>query len=97
MLRITHDAAVALSTAREASGAPDTFGTRFSIADLPEIDTPRLAVTFVERPVAGDDVSEQESMAVYVAPELSEELPEATIDAKPIDGQTQLILERDGP
>jgi len=95
MLRITHDAAVALSSARSASGAPDTFGTRFSIADAAEAGPNRLAITFVERPIEGDDVSEQEGMAVYVAPELSEAMPQATIDAKPVDGETQLILERD--
>jgi Fe-S cluster assembly iron-binding protein IscA len=96
MLTITHDAAVALSAARAAAGAPDTFGTRFSIAE-PETGEPRLAVTFVERPIEGDRVSEQEGMAVYVAPELEESLPEATIDAKPVDGEPQLILERDAP
>jgi Fe-S cluster assembly iron-binding protein IscA len=97
MLTITHDAAVALSAARAAAGAPDTFGTRFSIAEPPETGEPRLAVTFVERPIEGDRVSEQEGMAVYVAPELEESLPEATIDAKPVDGEPQLILERDAP
>jgi Fe-S cluster assembly iron-binding protein IscA len=97
MLTITHDAAVALSAARAAAGAPDTFGTRFSIAELPETGEPRLAVTFVERPIEGDRVSEQEGMAVYVAPEFEESLPEATIDAKPVDGEPQLILERDAP
>lgn len=94
MLTITHDAAVALSAARAAAGAPATYGTRFSIADLPETGEPRLAVSFVERPIEGDDVSEQEGMAVYVAPELAESLPEATIDAKPIDGEAQLVLDR---
>jgi Fe-S cluster assembly iron-binding protein IscA len=97
MLTITHDAAVALSAARAAAGAPDTFGTRFSIAQPPETVEPRLAVTFVERPIEGDAVSEQEGMAVYVAPELEESLPEATIDAKPVDGEPQLILERAAP
>lgn len=97
MLTITHDAAVALSAARAAAGAPDTFGTRFSITEPRETGEPRLAVTFVERPIEGDRVSEQEGMAVYVAPELEESVPEATIDAKPVDGEPQLILERDAP
>jgi Fe-S cluster assembly iron-binding protein IscA len=93
MLRITHDAAVALSNARAASGAPETFGTRFTVASAPHIGgEPRLAIVFVEHPVAGDEVSEQEGMRVFVAPELSEAIPDATIDAKPIDSDLQLVL-----
>jgi hypothetical protein len=49
MLKITHDAAVALSSARAASGAPDAYGARFSITTQAEQGGARLAVTFVER------------------------------------------------
>ncbi len=94
MLKITHDAAVALNSARAAAGAPDQFGARFSIANVPEEGGARLAITFVEAPAAGDDVSEQEGLNVYVAPELVQAIPEATVDAKPMDGETQLVLER---
>jgi len=94
MLKITHDAAVALSSARAASGAPDAYGARFSITTQAEQGGARLAVTFVERPADGDDVSEQEGLPVYVAPDLVQAMPEATIDAKPVDGETQLIVQR---
>lgn len=97
MFRITHEAATALSTARAASGAPESFGTRFSMAEAREIGQPRLAVTFVEGPVPGDEVSEQEGMPVYVAPELSAAIPEATVDAEPVDGDTQLVLKSPTP
>lgn len=94
MLKITHDAAVALSSARAAAGAPDQFGARFSITNAPEQGGARLAITFVESPAAGDTVSEQEGLNVYVAPELVQAIPDATVDAKPMDGETQLVLER---
>lgn len=97
MLTITHDAAVALAGARAATGAPDSYGTRFSIDIPPGANEPRLSISFVEQPAAGDNVSEQEGMSVYVDPQLAEAIPEATIDAKPIDGETQLILERAAP
>ena len=97
MLTITHDAAVALAGARAASGAPDTFGTRFSVEIPPQAGEPQLSISFVEHPAVGDDVSEQEGMPVFVDPQLAVALPEATIDAKPIDGETQLILERPTP
>jgi Fe-S cluster assembly iron-binding protein IscA len=95
MFRITHDAAVALSAARAASGAPENFGTRFSVSEAQ--GQPRLAVTFVEQPIPGDNVTEQEGMPVYVAPELSEAIPEATVDAEPVDGEPQLVLKRPTP
>ncbi len=94
MLKVTHDAAVALNSARAAAGAPDEFGARFSIANVPEQGGARLAITFVDGPAAGDDITEQEGLNVYVAPELARAIPEATIDAKPVDGETQLVLER---
>jgi hypothetical protein len=99
MLKITHDAAVALSMARSASGAPETYGTRFTVGSAPPIGgEPRLAIVFVEHPMAGDEVSEQEGMRIFVAPELSEAIPHATIDAKPVDSDLQLVLKdnRDG-
>ena len=94
MLKITHDAAVALTSARAAAGAPDEFGARFSIATAPEQGGARLAITFVDAPVTGDDVSEQEGLNVYVAPELVQAIPDATVDARPVEGETQLVLER---
>ena len=97
MLTITHDAAVALAGARAAAGAPETYGTRFSVEIPPGADEPQLSISFVEHAAAGDQVSEQEGMPVYVDPQLAVALPEATIDAKPIDGETQLVLERPAP
>ncbi len=54
----------------------------------------RLAITFVDAPAKGDDVTEQEGRNVNVAPELVQASPDATVDVKPIDGETQLVLER---
>jgi Fe-S cluster assembly iron-binding protein IscA len=45
-------------------------------------------------PVEGDTVVEQDGFSVFVAPEVAQALPDGTLDAKPVDGETKLVLER---
>lgn len=94
MLQITQQAAALLTEARAGAGAPDTFGVRF----FAETDTPagtQIGLNFVPQPVEGDQVSKQEGLAVYVAPEVAEPLTAAVVDAKPVNGTPQLVLEAD--
>jgi hypothetical protein len=46
------------------------------------------------QPIACDTVVEQAGFSVFVAPEVAQALPDGTLDAKPVDGETKLVLER---
>jgi len=95
MLRITSQAATLLSQARAESGAPDGAGVRFFAHASSETGT-EIGLDFVPGPAEGDQVSEQEGVSVFVAPEVAEPLKEAVIDAKPVNGAPQLVLDPTG-
>jgi len=95
MLRITQQAAALLSQARAGAGAPDGYGVRFFAAAANQAGT-RIGLDFVAQPAEGDQVSKQEGLPVYVAPEVAEPLKEAVVDAKPVDGAPQLVIEAKG-
>lgn len=94
MLKVTHDAATLLASSRASSGHPETFGVRFFVTEVPGEGKAQLAFEFVPDPRPQDQVAEQEGLSVYVAPELSEALGEATIDAQEAGSGKQLILRR---
>ena len=94
MFKVTSSAASTLSSVRAASGVPETYGARFALADADAPSGGRLAVSFVDKPVQGDTVIEQDGFSVFVAPEVAQALPDGTLDAKPVDGETKLVLER---
>lgn len=94
MLRITQQAAVLLTEARDGAGAPENFGVRF-FADMGDQATPQIGLSFVPAPNEGDQVTEQEGLAVYVAPEVAEPLDAAVIDVKPVNGAPQLVVDAD--
>jgi Fe-S cluster assembly iron-binding protein IscA len=94
MLTITKDAATVLTQNRETAGAPDSFGVRFFAATPPGGGEPAVAIAFVPEAEPGDDVTEQEGVTAYLAPEVSDALDEATLDASPGNGGTELILNR---
>lgn len=94
MFKVTSSAASTLSSVRAASGVPESYGARFALAGAGDPGGGRLSVAFVEQPVAGDTVVEQDGLSVYVAPEVAQALPDGTLDAKPVDGETKLVLER---
>ena len=95
MLRITQPAAILLSQARAESGAPEGSGVRFFAHDVNEANT-EVRLNFVPQPAEGDQVSKQEGLPVYVAPEVAEPLKEAVVDAKPVNGAAQLVLDITG-
>jgi len=87
MLTITQEAAELLSESRQSVGAPDSYGVRF-FAEGPA----QLAIAFVPEAQPGDQVTEQEGVTAFVAPEVSEALDEATLDVSPEDGVEEFVL-----
>jgi Fe-S cluster assembly iron-binding protein IscA len=94
MLTITKDAATVLAQNRESIGAPDSFGVRFFAATPPGESEPAVAIAFVPEAEPGDRVTEQEGVTAYLAPDVSEALEEAVLDAPPENGGTELVLNR---
>jgi Fe-S cluster assembly iron-binding protein IscA len=94
MLTITHEAAVLLEQPRHAAEAPDTFGVRLFAATPPGGGSPTVALTFVPEAEPGDQVTEQEGVTAFVAPEVTGVLDDAVLDASPVDGAVELVIHR---
>lgn len=95
MLRITQQAAALLSETRAGVGAPNSYGVRFFAEAANQAGT-QIGLDFVPQPSEGDQVSKQEGLPVYVALEVAEPLKEAVIDAKPVNGAPQLVVDAKG-
>jgi Fe-S cluster assembly iron-binding protein IscA len=96
MLKVTPNAAAALTAARSDSGVPDTHGIRFFAASPAEApDRPgRLAFEFVAAPKPDDAVAEHSGLKTYVAPEVEAAVGEATVDTEEVGVETHLVLRR---
>lgn len=94
MLTITHEAAVLLEQQRHAAEAPDTFGVRLFAATPPGGGSPSVALAFVPEAKPGDRVTEQEGVTAFVAPEVTDALDDAVLDASPVDGDIELVIHR---
>lgn len=94
MLKITPEAATLLATARELSGKPEDFGVRFSLSEVgaPGTVSARVSVDFVPNAEPQDEVAEESGLQVYVAPEVSAVVGDATVEAQKGNGSTQLVL-----
>lgn len=92
MLTITQKAAEVLVESRQSIGAPDSYGVRLFAASSAGVETPTLALSFVPEAQPGDQVTEQEGLTAYVAPELSEALDDATLDVAGEGGAEELVL-----
>lgn len=93
MLHISPQAVQALTEVRDAEGHPESSGLRIFADVDPESDAdPVLAVAFVEEPEQDDEVSEQEGVPVYVAPELAEPLSSSVMDVQEGPQGRELIL-----
>ncbi len=91
MLQITHDAATFLSELRRGQDVPDTYGLRV----FPESTEPgeiTIGLGFTEEPADGDQVTEQDGLRVFVAPELATPLDSATIDVTQEEGAERLVF-----
>ena len=96
MLKVTPNAAAALTAARTETGAPDTHGIRFFAATSAQApDQPgRLAFDFVASPEPNDAVAEQSGLKTYVAPEVQDAVGDATVDIEEIGDEAHLVLRR---
>lgn len=95
MLQITHGAATFLSELRRGQEVPDTYGLRvFSESTDPGEVT--IGLGFTDTPHEGDQVTEQDGLRVFVAPELAAPLEDATIDVAGDNGAPRLIFRPQG-
>ena len=94
MLTITQQAGELLSESRQTAGAPDSYGVRIFVATPPGEESASIAIAFVPEAEPGDQVSEQEGVTAYIAPELVEALDDATLDASGSDAGRELVLSR---
>jgi Fe-S cluster assembly iron-binding protein IscA len=91
VLEITHDAATLLTEIRRGQEVPDSYGLRV----FPESTEPgevTIGLGFTEAPAAGDHVTEQDGMRVFVAQELATPLEDAAIDVTGSDGAARLVF-----
>jgi Fe-S cluster assembly iron-binding protein IscA len=51
-------------------------------------------VAFVPEAEPGDQVTEQEGVTAFVAPEVTDVLDDAVLDASPVDGDVELVIHR---
>ena len=79
MLQVTPEATELLHAAKQAEGVPDSFGVRVYGAPA-EGGKVQVHIGFTDQPEEGDSVTEQPVTRLFVAPELTEALTDATID-----------------
>lgn len=96
MLQCTPTAAATLDAVRKRNDLPDEYGVRIAAAPSPEGGV-GLAISFTEVPADGDQVTQQHGTTLIVAPEVSDQLAEMTLDVIPdptANGQSspQLVL-----
>lgn len=95
MLEITHGAAALLTEIRRGQDVPESYGLRV----FPESTTPgevTIGLGFTDTPVAGDEITEQDGMRVFVARELVTPLEDAAIDVTGGDGAARLVFRPKG-
>ena len=92
MLQITHAAAELLNEIRREQEVPDDHGLRV-FAETSDADEVSIGLGFTETPAAGDQVTEQDGLKVFVAPEVAAPLTDAAIDVTPAtNGATRLVF-----
>ena len=93
MLQITHDAAQLLTQLRRGQDLPEEHGLRvFAEATEPDGEI-TIGLGFTDAPAQGDQVTEQDGLKVFVAPEVAAPLTDAAIDVtKADDGAERLVF-----
>jgi Fe-S cluster assembly iron-binding protein IscA len=95
VLQITHGAATFLSELRRGQEVPDTYGLRV----FPESTEPgevTIGLGFTDTPHEGDQVTEQDGLRVFVAPELAAPLEDAAIDVTGDNGTPRIVFRPQG-
>jgi iron-sulfur cluster assembly protein len=95
VLQITHGAATFLSELRSGQDVPDTYGLRI-YPETTEPDEVTVALGFTDAPADGDQVTEQDGLRVFVAPELAAPLADAAIDVRADEEATRLVFRPQG-
>ena len=93
MLQITHDAAQLITALRRGQDLPEDHGLRI-YAEASEPGEMTIALGFTDAPAQGDQVTEQEGLKVFVAPEVAAPLEDAAIDVTPADDGAQRLVFR---
>jgi iron-sulfur cluster assembly protein len=92
VLQITHAAAELLNEVRQQQDVPEDHGLRV-FAEAANPDEVTIGLGFSASPADGDQVSEQEGMKVFIAPEVAEPLSDSAIDVTPGgNGATRLVF-----
>ena len=93
MLQITHDAAELLTELRKGQDLPEDHGLRVFAESTEPAGEMTIGLGFTDAPAQGDQVTEQEGLKVFVAPELAAPLQDAAIDVtKADDGASRLVF-----
>lgn len=93
MLQITHDAAQLLTELRRGQDLPEDHGLRVFAESTEPAGEITIGLGFADAPGQGDQVTEQEGIKLFVAPELAEPLTDAAIDVtKADDGASRLVF-----
>ena len=91
MLQVTHGAAALLTELRNGQDVPETYGVRV----FPESTQPgevTIGLGFTDAPAEGDQITEQDGLKVFVAPELAAPLEDAAIDVAQENGASRLVF-----
>ena len=74
---------------------PDTYGLRV-YPESTNADEVTIALGFTDAPAAGDHVTEQDGLRVFVAPELAAPLADALIDVTAEEEPPRLLFRPQG-
>jgi Fe-S cluster assembly iron-binding protein IscA len=96
VLQITPGAAALLTEIRQGSEVPDDYGLRV-YPEAAESGEVTIGIGFTDAPATGDQVSDQEGLRVFVAPELAAPLDQAAIDVAEQDGASRLVFRPQAP
>lgn len=91
MLQVTSAAMSTFEQARGAQDLPDDVGVRI-FAQRDEQGEIGIALAFAEEPQDGDQVTETDGTAVFVAPELADPLADSVLDVEESDQGAQIVL-----
>lgn len=91
VLQVTSAAMATFEQARGAQDLPDDVGVRV-FAQRDEAGEIGIALAFAEQPQDGDQVTETDGTAVYIAPELAEPLADSVLDVQDGEEGAQVVL-----